>query len=80
MPGKDQVVLTVALGELAQGPAPDDVALARLVPDMKRAKYDGYLGDDLLARCYASEHIDAARMPTLAADLLMGLPCGFAER
>jgi len=46
---------------------------------MKRAKYDAYLGDDLLARCYASEHIDAARVPTVAAELLARLPRDFSE-
>jgi ATP-dependent Lhr-like helicase len=35
---------------LANAPAPGAVASARSVPDMKRAKYDDYLGDDLLAR------------------------------
>lgn len=70
VPGKEHHGLDAALRELAQSPAPDAVALARQVPDMKRAKYDAYLGDDLLSRCYASEHIDAARVPAIAADLL----------
>jgi hypothetical protein len=39
------------------------------VPDLARAKYDGYLGPDLLAACYASENIDTAALPALAADL-----------
>jgi ATP-dependent Lhr-like helicase len=56
----------------AQAP-PDPVTLARRVPDMKRAKYDAYLGDDLLARCYASERIDAARIPGIASDLVTRL-------
>jgi ATP-dependent Lhr-like helicase len=72
VPGKDQDVLMETLRALARDPAPDPVELARLVPDMRRAKYDGYLGDDLLARCYASEHIDAARVPAIAAELLAG--------
>jgi ATP-dependent Lhr-like helicase len=72
--GKYRHCLVAALTALAQGPAPDAVALARLMPDMKRAKYDAYLGDDLLARCYASENIDAARVPMIAADLMAGLP------
>ena len=62
------------LRTLARNPAPDAAVLARLVPDMKRAKYDAYLGDELLALCYASEHIDAARVPAIAADLLARLP------
>jgi len=74
VPAKDESKLTAALTALATEPAPDAVALARLVPDMKRAKYDAYLGDELLARCYASEHIDAARVPAIAADLLLRLP------
>lgn len=77
VPGKHQGRLTDVLRVLAQGPAPDAVALARLVPDMKRAKYDGYLGDDLLALCYAREYIDAARVPAVAADLLARLPLGW---
>ncbi|WP_156482890.1 hypothetical protein, partial [Acetobacter cerevisiae] len=68
--------LIAALKTLAERPAPDAEVLARLVPDMKRAKYDAYLGDELLARCYASEHIDAARVPIIAADLLSRLPTG----
>jgi ATP-dependent Lhr-like helicase len=74
VPAKDRDVLAEGLRLMAKGPLPDAVALARLVPDMKRAKYDGYLGDDLLARCYASEHIDAARVPAIAADLLSRWP------
>jgi ATP-dependent Lhr-like helicase len=71
---KYQDALVAALTALAQAPAPDAAALARLVPDTKRAKYDGYLGDDLLARSYASERIDAASVPTIAANLLVSLP------
>ncbi len=62
------------LRTLARNPAPDAAVLARLVPDMKRAKYDAYLSDELLALCYASEHIDAGRIPAIAADLLARLP------
>jgi len=76
VPAKDEGKLIAALRALAAGPGPDAVALARLVPDMKRAKYDTYLGDELLARCYASEHIDAARVPIIADDLLLRLPTG----
>jgi len=66
--------LKSALQALATESAPDPVALARQVPDMKRAKYDMYLGDDLLARCYSSERIDAAKIPIMADDLLKRLP------
>ena len=69
-PAHGEGELIAALQALSAGPAPDAVALARLVPDMKRAKYDAYLGADLLARCYASERIDAARVPVIAAALL----------
>jgi ATP-dependent helicase Lhr and Lhr-like helicase len=79
VPSKDRDALKTALHELAHARPPDAVALARLVPDMKRAKYDGYLGDDLLARCYASEHIDAVRVPAVAAELLIRLARDFAE-
>lgn len=74
VPGHLQQALVEALTALAHGPAPDPVELARLVPDMKRAKYDGYLGDDLLARCYASERLDTSRLPAITADLLMRMP------
>ncbi|NHO31395.1 DEAD/DEAH box helicase [Acetobacter fallax] len=74
VPAEDEDVLLKALKKLAAAPAPDPVALARLVPDMKRAKYDQYLGNDLLARCYASDRIDASRIPALAADLLQRWP------
>ena len=75
--GKYQHALVATLTALAHGPAPDAVALARLVPDMKRAKYDGYLGEDLLAHCYASENIDAALVPKITANLLVRLPPQF---
>lgn len=74
VPAKDQDLLLTVLRTLAGGPPPDPVVLARLVPDMKRAKYDGYLGDELLARCYASERIDADRLPEIASNLLARLP------
>ena len=70
VPLGEQQPLQSALAALARGPAPNAVALAAMVPDMKRAKYDGYLGEELLARCYASERIDAGRVPAIAADLL----------
>ena len=71
---QDGSTLITALKTLAERPAPEAEVLARLVPDMKRAKYDAYLGDELLARCYASEHIEATRVPIIAADLLSRLP------
>ncbi|MFT8803195.1 MAG: ATP-dependent helicase, partial [Gluconobacter cerinus] len=74
IPAKDGGKLIAALKTLAERPAPNAEVLARRVPDMKRAKYDAYLGDELLARCYASEHIDAARVPIIAADLISRLP------
>jgi ATP-dependent Lhr-like helicase len=66
--------LVEALEALAEDDPPDATDLARMVPDMKRAKYDMYLGDDLLARCYASGKIDAGRVPCIAADLMARLP------
>ena len=74
VPDKDQGALIDAMRAMAREPAPDPVALARLVPEMKRSKYDAYLGGDLLTRCYASEHIDGTRVPAIAADLLAHLP------
>ena len=43
---------------IAQAPAPDAVELAMLVLDNVRSKYDWYLGDDLLGRCYANEQLE----------------------
>ena len=74
VPGQQERALVGALTALARDPAPDPVELARLVPDMTRAKYDGYLGDELLARCYASEHIDAGRVPAIAVEVLARMP------
>ena len=74
VPDKDQGALIGALRVMARESAPDPVELARLVPEMKRSKYDAYLGGDLLTRCYASEYIDGTRVPAIAADLLARLP------
>ncbi len=71
---KDQRALVEALTLLSREPAPDPAALARFVPDMKRAKYDVYLGDALLTACYASERLDAGRVPAMALDLLARMP------
>ena len=70
----DGCSLVEALTKLSREPAPDPVALARFVPDMKRAKYDAYLGDALLTACYARERLDAGQVPAVAADLLARLP------
>ena len=76
---KDARALVDALTTLAREPAPDPVALARFVPDMKRAKYDACLGDALLTACYASEKLDAGRVPAVATDLLSRLPLDWAD-
>lgn len=76
VPTGGQHLLVEALTVLSRDPAPDAAALALLAPDMQHAEYDGYLGDDLLGRCFASEHIDAACVPALATDLLVMLPPG----
>jgi ATP-dependent helicase Lhr and Lhr-like helicase len=70
VPRKYQPALQQILETLAAGPPPDARALGRMVPDMKRSKYDAYLGDDLLVFCCASERIDAARIPLIDRDLL----------
>ncbi len=79
VPARDHQTLAGTLAALAGGPAPDAVELARMVPDMKRAKYDAYLGDSLLARCHASEKIDTAQVPIISSDLLARLPPGWNE-
>ena len=45
VPSTDHQALLGALNALASSSPPDPVMLARQVPDMKRAKYDCYLGD-----------------------------------
>jgi ATP-dependent Lhr-like helicase len=71
---KDGLSLVEVLTKLSREPAPDPADLARFVPDMKRAKYDAYLGDTLLTACYASERLDARRVPAMALDLIARLP------
>jgi len=64
---------------IAQAPAPDAVELAMLVPDKVRSKYDWYLGDDLLARCYANEQLETCRVPEIARMLLDRMPEGWRD-
>ncbi len=66
--------LRTALNGIAASPAPDPVALARLVPDKLRAKYDVYLGDDLLSLDWASDNINAARISLMAQDVIHKMP------
>ena len=49
---------------------PDPMALARLVVEKGRDKFDSALDEELLCRMYASERLDAARLPGLANTLL----------
>lgn len=77
VPTEQAGAMAGVLAVLARSQPPSGVELALLVPDMVRAKYDSYLGTELLAQCYASEHIDAARVPAIAADLLSRMPPGW---
>jgi ATP-dependent Lhr-like helicase len=66
--GQDGLCLTVRdtgpnkvldlIDELAAGPPPDPLDLARTVRVKTRDKYDRYLGDDLLTRAYAARALD----------------------
>ena len=76
---RDGRALVEALTAVSREPAPDPAALARFVPDMKRAKYDAYLGDALLTACYASERLDTGRVPSIAVDLLARLPLDWTD-
>lgn len=76
---RDGRSLAEALTKLSREPAPDPFALARFVPDMKRAKYDAYLGETLLTACYASERLDAGRVPAMAVDLLARMPLDWMD-
>lgn len=54
------------LRDLAEGPAPDPVALAGKSPNKVREKYDYLLGDELLAISYAASGLDVARASQVA--------------
>ena len=61
--------LLETLARIADAPPPDGAGLAALAPNLQRAKFDGYLDRDLLARCYASERLDTAPLPGSASGL-----------
>ncbi|GII52765.1 hypothetical protein Pth03_11540 [Planotetraspora thailandica] len=48
------------LEKMAAGPPPDAGELARLVPDKRVEKDDGYLGESLLSLAYAARSLDVA--------------------
>jgi ATP-dependent Lhr-like helicase len=73
-PVAEQQRLRHVLHAIASAPPPDPVSLAALVPDKMRDKFDVFLGEELLRQDWASENIDAARIPALAAFVLQGMP------
>lgn len=72
VPAEMSGLLWDTLELLAASPVPNANDLAAQVPDKIRAKYDNYLGAELLTMDYAAECIDAGRVPGLAAALLEG--------
>lgn len=70
VPSEQESLLAPALAALAEAPPPDAVALARLVPDAVRDKFDRHLDADLLAEGFAAEMFDCGQVPGLAAALL----------
>jgi ATP-dependent helicase Lhr and Lhr-like helicase len=69
VPAKQREALLRTLARIAGAPPPDGAGLAARAPDLQRAKFDGYLDRDLLARCYASERLDTDPLPALASAL-----------
>jgi ATP-dependent Lhr-like helicase len=74
IPAEQEARLRQVLAAMAAAPPPDPLDLAALVPEKQFEKYDHCLDEELLTLSYASERIDAARVPVLAAELLAGLP------
>ena len=68
------------LAALAHAPAPNPLDLASMVEEKAFEKYDPFLDDDLLCRAYASERIDASRLPALAGDILSRWPPASSAR
>ena len=80
LPAAAGPALRAALGALAAGPPPEAATLARLVEHKARDKYDCYLDEALLCLDWASERIDASRVPSTAAALLAGIPEDFGGK
>ena len=59
-----------ALRDVAESDVQSGESLAAMVPDLLRAKYDRFLGEDLLRRDWAAEFVEADAMPGLAAAIL----------
>lgn len=73
VPAARLAALRRALERIASSAPPAGPELALRSPDLQRAKYDIYLDRPLLSRCYASERLETAALPSLAATLLAGL-------
>lgn len=67
-----------ALKCLARAPVADGVNLALMATNLVREKYDRFLARPLLARGFAVEHLEPARIPTMARNLISVLEGQYA--
>lgn len=70
VPIEEEQALVACLDLMANSAPPDGVELAKLANSPALEKFDAYLGEDLLAQAYASEHLDVRELPGLARCLL----------
>ena len=70
VPAEEEGVLFECLNGMANSDAPDAQELAMLAGPPPLEKFDAYLGEDLLAEAYASEHLNVPELPALARALL----------
>lgn len=73
LPVEKKAALIAELDRLANGIAPDPVALASTVQNKLIEKFDMFLGTELLDMAWARDRLDTSTIPQLAADLLRPL-------
>jgi ATP-dependent Lhr-like helicase len=67
--GSTEPVVAAAVAAIAAAAPPTEIALAREVENKIVAKYDGWLGDELLSAEYATTHLDCASAVAVARDI-----------
>lgn len=70
VPGASLEAVAAALRAMAAAPPPDPLELAQASATRAVGKYDVHLTDALLLHSYASQRIDAAALPQIAARVL----------